>query len=66
MQYDFIFVQSVKINSGDAGHRFSFKKLDLEFIDSDAAFCVATELFVLSKHLKLKLNSPFFTADNEN
>ena len=39
-----------------------FPKLDLEFVDTDAAFCLCTETFLLAKRLKLTPTSPFVSS----
>ena len=65
MQWAFISVQTAKNDSEGAGNRFPFKKLDLEFIDTEAAFFVATELFLLSKRLHLRPKAPFFSSSVE-
>ena len=64
----FVTVRDAKNDAEGAGNRFPFRKLDLEFVDTQAAFCLCTELFLLAKRTTLRPSSPIFSspADREN
>ena len=55
-------INCAKNDTEGHGHRMPFPKLDLEFVDTDAAFCLCTETFLLAKRLKLTPTSPFFSS----
>ena len=64
----YITVRDTKNDAEGAGNRFPFQKLDLEFVDTEAAFCLCTEMFLLAKRAQLKSTSSMFSspADREN